>query len=262
MSGMNRRGIMIRKLGWGALALMFLAIAFLTGCSSTPQTPNPTQLVTIAPTPNTPIVQNTTLNTAFPLVLSATVMSNGAPIVGTTVTFSAPGSGAGGTFAGGNPTATGTTDTNGIATSSVFTANGTVGIYNVIASTVSTQSTALFNMSNTRVPATITSTAGDLQSQTAGLEFGTALSVTVVDGSGTPLAVSGLPVTFTAPATGASGYFIDTNTNTTTATTNSSGVATAALFVAGPTAGPYTVTASYATDGVTGQTTFTLTNNP
>jgi len=262
MSGKNRRGAMIRKSCWGALASMFLAIAFLTGCSSTPQTPNPTQLVTI--TPNTPIVQNTTLNTPFASVLSATVMSNGAPVGGTTVTFSAPGSsGAGGTFAGGNPTATGITDaTTGIATSPVFTANGTVGVYNVIASTVSTQATALFNLSNTLTPAAITSTAGDLQSQTVGAEFATALSVTVMDASGTPVAVSGLPVTFTAPATGASGYFVDTDTNTTIATTNSSGVATAALFVAGPTAGSYTVTASYSTDGVTGQTTFTLTNNP
>jgi hypothetical protein len=241
---------------------MFLAIAFLTGCSSTPQTPPATQLVTIAPTPNTPIVQNTTLNSAFASVLSTTVMSNGVAVAGTTVTFSAPSSGAGGTFAGGNPTATGTTDSTGIAVSPVFTANGTVGIYNIIASTVSTQATALFNMSNTLTPASITSAAGDLQSQTVGAEFTTALSVTVMDASGTPVAVSGLPVTFTAPATGASGYFVDTDTNTTTATTNSSGVATAALFVAGPTAGSYTVTASYSTDGATGQTTFTLTNNP
>jgi len=44
-------------------------------------------------------------------------------------------------------------------------------------------------------------------------------------------------VTFTAPASGVSGYFIDTDTNTTTATTNGSGVATSATFVADATVG-------------------------
>lgn len=260
MSCKNRRGTMIRKSYWGLLASMFLALAFLTGCSSTPQTPLLPQLVTI--TPNVPLTQNTTLNTAFSSVLSATVMSNGTPVAGATVTFSAPGSGAGGTFPGGNNTATGTTDATGTATSPVFTANGTVGTYNVIASTESTQATALYNLSNTLVPTAFSATTGSPQSQTVGAEFATALSVTVVDASGAP--VSGLPVTFTAPTAEPSGYFIDTDTNTTTATTNGSGVATAAIFVAGSTAGgPYTVTASFTTGTppVTTTVDFSLTNN-
>jgi hypothetical protein len=252
MSGKNRRGAMIRKSCWGALASMFLAIAFLTGCSSTPQTPNPTQLVTI--TPNTPIVQNTTLNAAFSSVLSATVMSNGAPVVGATVTFSAPGSGAGGTFPGGNSTGTGTTNASGIATSPTFTANGTAGTYNVIASTASTQATALFSLSNTYQPEAISVAGGTPQSTSASTQFASVLSVTVKNG--TQAVGSGLPVTFTAP----DGMFTDTDLPTSTVLTNSSGVATSAPYVASAVVGgQYSVVAS-TIDGDAATATFTLSN--
>jgi hypothetical protein len=261
MSRKNGEGTMIRKACWGVLASIFLALSFMTGCGTTAATVTPAAVTTV--TANTPFVQNTTLNTAFSSPLSATVTTNGTPVVGQTVTFSAPGAGAGGTFPNGTGSANGTTDANGLATSPTFTANGTVGTYNVIASAAATQSTALFNLSNTLTPTMITATAGSGQSQTVDKEFGTALAVTVVDASGAP--VSGLPVTFTAPASGVSGYFIDTDSNTTTATTNGKGVATAAIFVAGSTAGgPYTVTGSFTTGTppVTTTTNFSLTNNP
>src|SRR6185295_15701497 len=54
------------------------------------------------------------------------------PISGATVTFGAPGSGASGVFAGGVVTAA--TNGTGLATSAVFTANGTAGSYAVTAS--------------------------------------------------------------------------------------------------------------------------------
>ncbi len=252
MSGKNRRGSMIRTSSWGALASMFLAIAFLTGCSSTPQTPPATQLVTIAP--NTPIAQNALVNTQFGSVLSATVLSNGTAVAGTTVTFSAPGSGAGGTFAGGNPTATGTTDSTGTATSPAFTANGTVGTYNVIASAPSTQATALFSLSNTLQPEAIAVAGGSPQSTSASAQFASVLSVTVKNGS---LVVgSGLPVTFSAP----DGYFTDTDLTSSTVLTNSSGVAVSAPYVAsGVVGGQYSVTAS-TIDGDAATATFTLSN--
>ncbi len=83
--------------------------------------------------------QSATVSTAFTSPLVATVTdASGNPVSGVSVTFTAPASGASGTFAdGGTPAATDTetTGANGQAISTVFTANATVGgPYNVVAS--------------------------------------------------------------------------------------------------------------------------------
>src|SRR5258706_13920774 len=85
----------------------------------------------ITATAGTP--QSATINTQFATQLQATVRdASNNPVNGVTVTFTAPTSGASGTFAGGGNTAT--TNAQGVATAAVFTANGTVGgPYNVTA---------------------------------------------------------------------------------------------------------------------------------
>lgn len=80
--------------------------------------------------------QSATISTAFAAPLVANVVdafSN--PVSGVSVTFTAPASGSSGTFASNSTnTETDTTDASGNATSSVFTANATVGgPYNVVA---------------------------------------------------------------------------------------------------------------------------------
>ncbi len=83
--------------------------------------------------------QEATINTAFAKRLSVEVKDKyGNPVADTTVTFAAPTSGASGTFAGGVNTTT--TNSTGVGTSAVFTANGTAGSYTVtaIAGTVTT----------------------------------------------------------------------------------------------------------------------------
>jgi hypothetical protein len=82
--------------------------------------------------------QSAAISTAFTNPLVATVTdSDGNPVQGQTVTFTAPGTGVSGLFAdAGTPAATDTetTDANGNATSTVFTANATVGgPYNITA---------------------------------------------------------------------------------------------------------------------------------
>ena len=90
----------------------------------------------------------------------------------------------------------------------------------------------------------ITATAGTGQTATVGAAFGTQLEATVTT-NGSP--ASGMMVTFSAPASGASGTFAITPPSATaTATTNSSGVATAPGFTAGTVTGTYTVTATVA----------------
>lgn len=205
----------------------------------------------IAATAGTP--QSTTINTAFATQLQATVKDSfNNPVSGVTVTFAAPGSGASGAFAGGVNTAT--TNASGVATAAVFTANGVIGSYTVTASVSGVGANANFSLTNLSAPpASITATAGTPQSATVNTAFTTAFQVAVKDASNNP--VSGVTVTFTAPGSGASGTFAG---GVTTATTNSSGIATAAVFTANGVAGTYTLTATVS--GVATPANFSLTN--
>jgi hypothetical protein len=68
--------------------------------------------------------------------------------VGINVTFTAPGSGASGTFPGGAISVTVATDANSTATAPTFTANGTAGSYELTASVVGASTPAIFNLQN------------------------------------------------------------------------------------------------------------------
>jgi adhesin/invasin len=197
--------------------------------------------------------QSATIGASFVTALQATVTDSGGNAVsGVTVSFAAPAGGASGTFAGGVGTAT--TNAQGVATAAVFTANNTAGSYTVTASVAGVATAASFTLTNLAgAPASVTATAGTPQSVAIDTAFAVPLQVTVKDASSNP--VSGVTVTFAAPATGAGGSFAG---GLTTATTNAQGVATAAVFTANGKAGAYTVTASVA--GVTTPASFALTN--
>src|SRR6266571_4327311 len=227
---------------WGAVLAAFTAAG---GGGGTPSS--------ITATAGTP--QSAAINTAFATQLQATVKDSlNNPVSGVTVTFTAPASGASGTFAGGVNTAT--TNAQGVATAAVFTANSTAGgPYNVTASVAGAATPANFSLTNVAgAPASIAATAGTPQSATINTAFVTQLQATVKDAGNNP--VSGATVTFTVPASGASGTFAG---GVNTALTNVQGVATAAIFTANGTAGgPYTVTATVT--GVATPANFSLTN--
>ena len=259
---------MIRKSYWGVAALMLLlALSFTTSCSSSPATAMLAAPTTV--TSDAPFSQSASMNTPFPSTFSATVTTNNSPISGVVVTFTAPGAGAGGTFANGQNSTTATTDASGVATSSTFTANGTTGTYIVVASAQGTQSTSLYRVANTLVPATITATGGTPQSAAVSGPFAVPLQATVLDSSSQP--VINAAVTFAAPSftldannvpSTASGTFLDYGTVTSTVWTDSNGVATAPLFTANALAGgPYTVSATVVVSGTTTlSANFSLTN--
>src|SRR5205085_895332 len=98
-------------------------------------------------------------------------------------------------------------------------------------------------------PPSINPTAGNNQTTHTSTAFGTALTVLVTDGSGTPL--SGRTVTFTVPGSGASATL-----SATTAITNAAGQVSVTV-TANTTAGNYNVTASVSG---TSPATFALTN--
>jgi hypothetical protein len=213
-------------------------------------TPVPASITAGAGTP-----QSAAINTAFGTNLQAIVRdSNNNPMSGVTVAFTAPSSGASGTFAGGGNTAT--TNSSGVATAPVFTANGIQGTYTVTASTPGLATFASFTLTNSLVaPASITATAGTPQNTTINTAFASTLQATVKDTSNN--GIGGLTVTFTTPASGASGTFAG---GVKTAITDANGVAASPVFTANAVAGGYAVTASVG--GVSGSVSFALTNNP
>ncbi|MDX6386152.1 MAG: hypothetical protein QOK48_3725 [Blastocatellia bacterium] len=138
----------------------------------------------ISATAGTP--QSTSVNSAFATALKATVTESGTPKSGISVTFTAPGSGASGTFPGSSLTAVVATDVNGVATAPTFTANAIGGSYNVVASIGAGLPTANFALTNNKLNQTINF------AQPADKTFGNA------DFTVTATATSGLAVTYAA----------------------------------------------------------------
>ncbi|MEZ5401569.1 MAG: BACON domain-containing carbohydrate-binding protein [Bryobacteraceae bacterium] len=93
--------------------------------------------------------QSAAINTTFASPLMVRVKDGGGNVYsGVNVTFTAPASGARGTFPGGVNTATVATNASGIATSPAITANGIAGGYTVTAAALGT-SVANFSLTNT-----------------------------------------------------------------------------------------------------------------
>jgi adhesin/invasin len=96
-------------------------------------------------------------------------------------------------------------------------------------------------------PNELTLAGGTPQTAQLNTGFGSPLQVTLANSNGCPVtSVVGTPVTFTAPASGASGSFATSGTNAVTVGADLSGNASAPTFTANDTAGAYTVTATSA----------------
>lgn len=115
-------------------------------------TPSATWSFTTVNTPGSPalltavtgIRQLAGINSLFPLPMQATLTdAGGNPLSGLSVTFTAPSTGAGGSFSG-NTTVT--TDAQGVAAAPPFTANAVTGSYSVVATAGSLNAT--FNLAN------------------------------------------------------------------------------------------------------------------
>ena len=142
--------------------------------------------------------QSTNVNAPFATALKATVTESGNLVSGVSVTFTAPASGAGGTFPGSSLTALVSTDIGGVATAPTFTANSIGGAYTVIASIGTGQPTATFALTNNKLNQTIT--FGALASRTFGeADFG--VSATASSGLAVSLSASG-NCTVTSPSPG------------------------------------------------------------
>jgi uncharacterized delta-60 repeat protein len=197
--------------------------------------------------------QSTLVSKAFgqPLSVVARDAYNNISPIGT-VTFTAPGNGASGTFGSNSRTYTATPNAVGIVTASIFTANLFAGSYVVTATGSGGGTPVSFNLTN--LPVTLTVVSGSGQQVVTNNNFSQTLTVLAVDSNNAP--VSGLTVNFTAPATGASGTFAG-NVLTNQALTKASGQANSSIFTANAITGTYVVTAAI---GNSSPVSFTLTN--
>ena len=196
-------------------------------------------------------------NFAAPLVtVVKDTYSNVVPNV--SVTFGAPSSGASLDFAS---SATVTTDSAGKATSPTISAKTATGTYSITAK-VNNSTPSLptaFSLTNTAAaPARVGIEGGSGQTTQIGSDFTNALKAKVTDTLGN--VVSGVTVTFTLPASGASGTFTGSSTTTTTAVTGSDGIATSSTVHANTASGTFYAQASVA--GIASPGLFTLTNTP
>ncbi len=82
-------------------------------------------------------------------------------------------------------------------------------------------------------------------SGTVNTNYGTGFTVTARDSANA--VVSGIPITYTAPASGASGTFSSNNTATSIVNTDAAGLSSASAFKANTTAGTYNTSASFGT---------------
>lgn len=106
------------------------------------------------------------------------------------------------------------------------------------------------------LPATIAIVSGSGQSAVSGEPFGQNFVVKVENQSQQPL--SGIEVTFTAPESGASGFFSDAGSASAVAATDNDGLATAPTFTSNDVSGDFIVTATIA--GLPDIANFSLTN--
>jgi len=131
--------------------------------------------------------QSTTIGSTFATQLQVTIKESGVNQSGITVTFTAPASGASGTFPGNVTTANASTDASGVATAPAFTANGTAGgPYNVVASLAGGSPFADFSLTNAKA-ATATTVLSSVNPSDLGQNV--SFTATVTGGFGTPTGV-------------------------------------------------------------------------
>ncbi len=191
--------------------------------------------------------QTATVGTVFAHPLEVIVQDPyGNVVPNTSVTFTAPTGGATGTFSvtGSPKSVTVKTNAAGLATAPAFTAGKIAGAYTVTAS-AGDLTTSLSETNGAGAPAVLTVTGGSGQETSVNAAFADTLEVTVRDRFGNLLA--NVPVTFTAPSTGAGVTFAEPGSpSQVVVTTNAAGVATTPTLMANNTAGSFIVTASVA----------------
>jgi hypothetical protein len=215
----------LRMVGLRSAALLLVAVQLSCGGSDNVAPPVATTL-----TANSATSLSGTVGIAVATPPSVLVRDqNGNPMPGVPVGFN---------VASGGGSATGiaaVTNSSGVATVTSWTLGTTVGANTLVASTGSLTPITFTATAVAGAAASITKTAGDAQTATAGTAVAVPPSVTVKDANGN--VVAGASVTFSVTAGGGS-------VTGGTQTTNSSGVATVGGWTLGTTAGANSLSAA------------------
>jgi protocatechuate 3,4-dioxygenase beta subunit len=255
---------------FASLALAALVAGARASADTTPGCPDWNSPDTLRLAGGSP--QTTKLGTPFGDGLQVVLVnSNGcpvtAPVAGQEITFTAPSSGASGTFAStGTNSVTVGANGSGAAAAPQFTANRVAGSYSVVATSIYGQ--VVFTVTNTAtgVVASVAADGPTRQSATVGERYTRPFSVKVLDANGDP--VSGTTVTFSlgqAQAGGGGGggstgpgASFDGGATQATAVTDDTGAASSPAVTANDTAGTFTASASV--QGVSQPLVFRLDN--
>ncbi|HEX3452995.1 MAG TPA: hypothetical protein VHS03_00105 [Gaiellaceae bacterium] len=187
--------------------------------------------------------------------------TNGCPLTGSwagvSVVFTAPASGASGTFAATNTDVADVgTDANGSATAPPFTANRTAGDYAVVASSNYGSVTLYLTNTANGVPASIAAQGASTRSATVGTSYAR-LRVSVLDVSGKPVAGASVSFQLATGVTGAGATFASGGPQA-TATTDTNGLATSPALFANQSTGRFTAAAFV--DGVAAPVSYSFRN--
>ena len=139
-------GVTFKTAGTQTISVKDTVTTSATGTSPnvTVTASTPSTMATVQGSP-----QTTWINTAFITGLKVQVKDQfGNLVSGASVTFTATGTQASGTFANGTATTSATTDSSGDATASTFTANGTTGSFSVTTSVTGVTSPPTFSLTN------------------------------------------------------------------------------------------------------------------
>ena len=190
--------------------------------------------------------QSAAIGTAFAQTLTVNAPS------GTTVVFSSPASGPGGTFSG-TATATVVADTLGVAAAPAFAAGNIAGDYNVTVSAPGFAVSTSIPLTNTSgPPALISSVFSNVSTATVNTAYSPALQFLVQDAHNNPVPNTPVNLNAATVASGASLTFTGSGTNTATVNTNASGIAVAPA-TANSIGGSYFVTATATATSVSTQ---------
>ncbi|MGD0681438.1 MAG: Ig-like domain repeat protein [Terracidiphilus sp.] len=210
--------------------------------------------------------QSTAISTAFSTPMMVTVTdAAGNPINNSPVTFTAPSTGASGTFNNSSTTITVTTSSSGVANAGTFTANSNTGAYSVTASVSGLATPATFSLTNAQAPSitsansatfivnspvsfTVTTTGYPAVNLTVTNVLNAIPGVTIPSSGTGTIAFSGTPTapgteTFTITASNGFGTAATQNFTLTVNQAPSITSANNATFITG-TAGSFTVTAN------------------
>lgn len=142
----------MNRKAYAVIFALICPLGFLVGCggsnSSTPASSVTPTAQAVGITATSGSSQSAASSKTFAAPLTATVTTSGVRTGGEKVTFTAPTSGASGTFANGTNTETDITNNVGLATSSTFTANAVGGTYMVTATVSGAPSPSSFSLTN------------------------------------------------------------------------------------------------------------------